>query len=180
MSHTADAARNAPALALRGLPLRQGQTGWVLSLAFWACLLFATLLYAAVALSPKLLSYLELRQEQQKYHMQLVGVERQIQHLDRIVDALQHDAGFAKELLRIDFDASHHDEERIPVESNLKLPLKTGAAELDVAQPDLPWFAPLLHLLAYNTLVGNTLLFVAASMVIYAFACLHDRPLTRR
>lgn len=156
-------------------PVEESGRGWIFSLAFWICLLFSATLYAAIALSPKVLAYLTLKQEQQTNQMKLVGLERQIGQIHKMIEAFQHDPSFARELARIDFDAVKSDEERIPVDSSLSKKVRPGAPDLAVAPPDLPWYTPILRVLAYSRTVGNTLLAIAAGTIIYAFACLGER-----
>lgn len=153
----------------------EGARGWIFSLAFWICLLFAAVLYGAIALSPKLLAYLTLKQEYDTNQMQLVGLQKQIAQTHKVIEALQNDPGFAREMARIDFDAVKSDEERIPVESNLAKKVRPGVPDMTVPPPDLPWYTPLLRVLAYSRTVGNALLAIAAGTIIYAFACLGER-----
>ena len=153
--------------------------GWIFSLAFWLCLVFSALLYAAIALSPKLLAYFTLKQEYQTHQLKLVGLERQIEQTQKVIEALQHDPSFARELARVDFDAVKGDEERIPVDAGLSKKVRPGAPDLTVPPPDLPWYTPILRVLAYSRIVGNTMLAISAGMIIYAFTFLGERSWRR-
>lgn len=161
--------------------LAAGETrqGWVASLAFWMCLLFSAMLYASIALSPKLLAYLTLRQECDTHQLRLVGLEQQISHIQKVIEAMKHDPSFAKEMARVDFDAVKSDEERIPVDSDMTQTVRPGVANLHVPPPDLPWFTPILRVLAYNRLIGNTVLAISAATILYAFTSLGDRGFRR-
>lgn len=176
MSDDMTSSSHAPDTTLAAGESRQG---WVSSLAFWICLLFSAALYSSIALSPKLLAYLTLRQECDTHQLKLVGLEKQISHIQKVIDALKHDPSFARELARIDFDAVKSDEERIPVDSSLTQTVRPGAADLDVAPPDLPWFTPILRLLAYSRPVGNIVLAISAIVILYAFTCLGERGFRR-
>jgi hypothetical protein len=102
--------------------------GWILSLAFWLCLLLAGGLYAAVALSPKILAHLHLKQKFYENQIRLVTLERQVQYLGKVVVALENEPDFAAELLRVDFDASRPGDERIAVDRSLSLGAPTADA----------------------------------------------------
>lgn len=145
------------------------------TLAFWPCLLFAAALYAAVALSPPLLTYLTLRQQHHEGQLRLVSLKDQVDRGQKVIDALKHDPNFAKEMARADFKVAHPDEQRIPVDAALALPHHAAGPDLTVAPPDLPWYAPLIRLVADHHQFGNLLLAIAAGLVIYAFAWLQER-----
>ena len=144
------------------------------TLAFWPCLLFAAALYAAVALSPPLLTYLTLRQQRDEGNLRLVSLDEQVERGKKVIDALQHDSNFAKEMARADFKAAHPDEQRIPVDAALALPHQAAAPDLAVTPPDLPWYAPFVRLIADHHQFGNLLLTIAALLVVYAFAWLQE------
>ena len=71
-----------------------------------------------------------------------------------------------------DFDVVGPDEQRIPVESHLRLDIGTGNADLAVAPQDLPWYAPLFAAVAHSPRVADTLLGLSALVVLYAFTFL--------
>ena len=91
-------------------------SGMAISLAFWLCLLLSAVLFAIVALSPKLFIYLQLRSQFDANQSRLVSLERQADQLQRVVHAIGNDKEFASELTRIEFDAVRPDEEVIPVD----------------------------------------------------------------
>lgn len=153
-------------------PIRQNL---LRSLAFWFALLFSATLFAVVSLSPKVLEKLTLEHQNRENQMRLLAVEKQVEHLKRINDALKNDANFARELARNDFEAARPDEHRIPVEDNLTLAARPGAPDLTVAPPELPWYTSLLRLASDYHNFGNALLTVAGAVIIFAFAFLQDR-----
>jgi cell division protein FtsB len=157
-------------------PLRETGSGWLTSLAFWLCLFAASALYATVTLSPKLLTFLTLNRQHHANQWKLVSLERQVEHLEKVIDAQKHDPGFLREQARSDFDVASPDDERIPVESHLRLNIGTGSANLTVAPAELPWYSPLLAAVAHSRNVSNALLLAAALLVLYAFAMLYERP----
>src|SRR5260221_9799947 len=125
-------------------PSREAADGWLTSLAFWLCLFAAAALYGTVTLSPKLLAFLTLTRQYQANQWKLVSVEKQVGHLQKVIDAQKNDPAFVREQARCDFDVASADDERIPVESHLRLNIGTGSADLVVVPPDLQWYSGLL------------------------------------
>ena len=148
---------------------------WLTSLGFWLCLVAAAALYATVTLSPKLLTFLTLNRAYRVNQWKLVSLERQVDHLQRVIDAQKNDPAFVREQARFDFDIASPDEQRIPVESHLRLNIGTGNADLAVVPPDLPWYSPLFAAVVHTEVVADTLLVIAAVLVLYAFTFLNDR-----
>ena len=132
------------------VPLNESDSkfGWIVSLAFWLVLFGAVGIYASVSLSPKLLTYLELHNEYYVNQVRLVRIEKQVDNLSRVVVALENDPNFAAELARIDFDAERPGDERIPVDAELSLDGRPANASLAVPAASLPWYGPLLEVLA--------------------------------
>ena len=64
---------------------------WTVSLAFWLALLAAIGAYSLVALSPKLVSYIQLRHDYQATQMRLVSLEHEVDDLNQVVDSLSRD-----------------------------------------------------------------------------------------
>jgi hypothetical protein len=92
-----------------------------------------------------------------------------------VIDSQKNDPAFVREQARSDFDIARPDEQRIPVDSHLRLNIGTGNADLAVAPAELPWYSPLLAAVARSHSVSNTLLAIAALLVLYAFTLLYDR-----
>jgi hypothetical protein len=147
----------------------------VISLAFWISLLAAALLYAAVALSPKYLSYLELRSRYYAGQIRLVRLEKQVHYLQRVEEVLETDAEFAAELARSDFGASGPGEERIPVDPELRLDGEASPAAMEaLPHPALPWHTPLVRAMATNARLREGALVVAVALTLVAFTFLHE------
>lgn len=161
--------------AAHGLP-----SGGIMSVAFWLCLAIAAGLYGIVALAPRYLAYLHLHRQFHENQLQLVALERQARHLEQVTAALQNDPAFARELARMDFRTGNPDEQNIPVDRALALAIRPAAPDLDVRPPQLPWFAPLLELLAQSRRVTDMLLGLSAGLVIFAFTFLQDRTTATR
>lgn len=145
---------------------------WGASLAFWVCLVVSATVYALVALSPKLLTFVTLNQQYHENQLRLVAVEKQVEHLERVIDALENDPGFSRELARVDFDAGSPDEHRIPVESQLALGNRFPRPDLSVDVPELPWYTPMIATIATNRQLGTSLLIIDAALLLFAFGFL--------
>jgi len=159
-------------------PSRETGNDWLTSLAFWLCLFASAALYGTVTLAPKLLTFLTLNRQHLANQWKLVSLEKQVGHLQKVIDAQKNDPAFVREQARSDFDVAGSDDERIPVESHLRLNIGTGNADLQVVAAELPWYSPLLSVVARSRNVSNTLLGVAAVLVLYAFAMLYERART--
>lgn len=145
---------------------------WLVSVAFWLCLFGCAAVYAGVALSPKLVAYLELRREYIADQHRLVALERRNQHLERVATALETDPHFAEELLRVNLDAAEPGEERIAVDPSHHLRVEREAVE--AAEIPAPWYLPVVRLLAEDDGLRRRLLVGTAVTVVLAFALLHD------
>lgn len=152
--------------------------GWILSVLFWLALLFAAALYGVVALSPKLLTWLEYRQRWQKKQEQLVAMERKVHYLKRVAKALETDPEFQAEVARIELDASQPGDERIPVDRELALQAVTPEPTFRPDPPDV-WYAFPLRLFAENEPLRRILLGGAVLTVLFAFAYLHESQIGR-
>jgi hypothetical protein len=147
-------------------------SGMAISLAFWFCLLIAASLFAVVALSPKFLSYLRLRQQYDANQLHLVALERQGAQLQRVIDAIRCDKDFAAELTRIEFDAVRPGEEVIPVDVDLKLDASTSIEPLSDVVTTSPWYEPTVYYLASDAKFRMMLLGAAAVLVVISFSLL--------
>jgi cell division protein FtsB len=156
--------------------LDESQQTWRLSLAFWVCLLLAAVVYASVALAPKLRGYVTLNDAYRKNRTELVALEQRVSHLERVRDALENDPEFAAELARIDFNASRPGDERIAVEPLLSLEAvpTTMRPSPVVIDGHHSWYAPLLEVLAGNRTIRMSFLAIAAVVTLGAFTFLHE------
>lgn len=158
------------------IPINESDSkfGWMVSLAFWLVLFSAVGIYAAVALSPKLLTHLKLQNEHYVNQIRLVRIEQQVENLDRVIVALETDPNFAAELARIDFDAERPGDERIPVDAELSLDGRPANATLDVPVASLPWYGSLLEVVANSNRFRALLLLTSATLTILAFTFLQE------
>lgn len=161
---TKPAVPDAPAETLSGL---------VISLAFWCCLLLAAGLFGVVALSPKFLTYLQLRNQFDANQQRLVALDKQAGKLQRVIDAIHHDKEFAAELARIEFDAVRPGEEVLPVESTLELDHRDLAeSSADSGAGKKIFYEPFVQMLATDEYLRLTLLAASALVIVFAFTSL--------
>jgi hypothetical protein len=158
-----------------GQMTRESLRAWIVSPAFWLCLVLAAVLYATVALAPKLLTHLLLKHEYYAHQVRLVTLERKAQYLGKVVHALEHDPDFAAELARIDFAAARPGDERIPVDPSLSLEARTEPA-LSTSAAKLPWYTPLVRRLATERRLRTATLAFAALLLVAAFTFLNETP----
>ncbi|GAB4148986.1 MAG: hypothetical protein Tsb009_23070 [Planctomycetaceae bacterium] len=152
--------------------------GWIVSLAFWLALFVAVGLYGAVTLAPKMLKHEETRKSYLENQMGLVRLESRVEYLNRVADAMENDPHFSRELARMEFNASHSDGERIPVNYELTLAAtKPESSESVQVSPSV--YEPVLKLFANNERIRRWSLISAAVIVIVAFTFLHESQVVR-
>ncbi|WP_166824516.1 hypothetical protein [Thalassoroseus pseudoceratinae] len=147
---------------------------WGVSILFWLAIVLAVTLYGAVALSPKLLKWRQLKVEKYNNQVKLVTLEWQVKYLKRVVRAFEHDPNFAAEQARIDFDASQPGEERIPVDPSLTLDSRTSKPIFPKADARLPWYADTLDMLSTHDGLRRACLISAALITVVSFTFLQE------
>lgn len=161
--------------------------GWIVSIAFWCCLLAAAGLYAAVSLAPRWLAGERLHAEHDALQMRLVSLEREVEELTRISAALASEPAYAAELARVDFRTTLPSAETIPVDPPLQLRRtlrgtdvsvddRTTRRDADGRPPrdfNAAWFSLLVEPFATNVRVRRGTLIAAAVLAVFAFGFLH-------
>ena len=147
-------------------------SGLVISLAFWSCLLFASCLFGIVALSPKFLTYLQLRNQFDANQQRLVSLEKQAGKLQRVIDAIHTDKEFSAELTRIELDAVRPGEEVLPVDSALELDHRDLADTTSESGPLKRNYEPFVQMVSSDEHLRMTLLAVSALIIVFAFTSL--------
>ncbi len=142
---------------------------WTISLAFWLALLAAIGVYALVALSPKLLTYIQLRQDYQAKQRRLVSIEHEVEDLNHVVDSLAGDPEFVRKLARVEFGARRPGEERIPVDEDLQLSIRDNDPVFETSTDSLPWYGSLVAPFATQQRLRGMLLLAAATILVGAF-----------
>jgi hypothetical protein len=146
--------------------------GGLSSLIFWLCLFAATALYAAATLSPKLLAHETLRARHETSQWQLVSIEQHVERLRKVIAAQKGDPAFVREQARTDFELSHPDEQRIPVEPHLMLQIGTPGAELAAGRGSDPVYLSAVRAIASSCPLRDSLLAAAAILIVAAFTLL--------
>ncbi len=147
----------------------------IASLAFWFCLLVAAGLFAIVVLSPKLLTYIELKNEFYANQVRLVALEEQVGYLEKVSDALRNDPEFAKELARVEFGAARPGDERIQVDPSLSLDGSSEEAQQPMPAQPILWPTGPLELLVHHPKIRIGALAAAAVITLLAFTFLPER-----
>lgn len=153
---------------------QQFKFGWSISLAFWLTLLCAAGMYGVVALSPKLLTHLVLRNQFFANQVRLVSLEREVNYLDRVLKAMESDPEFKQQLAHSSFDTKRNGSERIDVQASLKLDARLSEPAGSSAEVGLPWYGFLLTGFAENQSLRHTLLIVASVLTVMSFTFLHE------
>ena len=151
--------------------IEQSEThsSWTTSLAFWLALLAAIGVYSLVALSPKLLTYIQLRQDYQAKQRRLVSIEHEVEDLDQVVDSLARDPEFVRKLASVEFGARRPGEERIPLDEHLQLSIRDNDPVFEMQADPLPWYGSLVAPFATRQQLRGTLLLAAATILVGAF-----------
>ena len=142
---------------------------WAISLAFWLALLAAIGAYSLVALSPKLLSYIQLRHDYHATQMRLVGLEHEVDDLTQVVDSLARDPDFVRKLASVEFGARRAGEERIPVDEHLQLSIRDNDPVFEMPADSLPWYGSAVYPFAVNNRLRGTILLASALTLVFAF-----------
>jgi cell division protein FtsB len=143
-------------------------------LAFWLCLLSSAVLFAAVALAPRLVEWHELHLGTLARQQQLVELEQHVQHLEHVVQALESDPHFRAEVIRREIGGSEPGE-LIPVEKSLTVDVTLPAVEGPNVPFVVPWYIPILKTLSVPSDWRRRLLWVSAGLCLFAFVALRER-----
>jgi cell division protein FtsB len=165
---------------------------WLTSLLFWFAVLAAAGMYALVALSPKVLAWQEERARWRENQERLVWLERKVDYLKQVAQALESDPEFAAELARIELNASRPGDERLPVEGPLTLAAdndrrsEVGGRRSALPSSDLRPLPSAIRLppstlreFAEDAERRRWTLVAAAVLVVIAFTFLQDSPARR-
>ncbi|MEO2019347.1 MAG: hypothetical protein ABGZ53_33855 [Fuerstiella sp.] len=152
---------------------------WIVSLCFWFALTFAACVYAVVALAPKFSVWNQVRHEYRGNNRQLIALERDVDYLERVEEALRTDPEFVRRLSGA--SRQHNDEaaELIPVSGELLFGYVDPSenASQNLSQP--PPYHSAISTLAISTLASHStlrisLLSFSALLTVFAFTFLND------
>ncbi|MFO1002635.1 MAG: hypothetical protein U0936_20080 [Planctomycetaceae bacterium] len=151
----------------------QSVGSFFMSVSFWLTLTVAGIMYAAVALSPKLAAWINVRQQYVANATRLTQLEDEVDYLERVAEALKTDPEFAKRLIRTNQNPEAQKAEFIPVSKGL---LFGGAETKKYTAPEVvrPAFANVVFHLASHEKHRTWLLAGSAGLTLLAFTLLND------
>ena len=154
-------------------------SGLIVSLLAWLCLLAGASLFASIALAPKIVENIRLRDLFSVGQLNLISVENQNERLQLVAKAIREDREFVNELTRVEFDAVLSDEEIIPVADDLKLNRNQfKIQEIEAVTPQV-WYLPWLSRLAEDRTVRTGILYSSAMIVVASFIGFQPRSFRR-
>lgn len=130
------------------------------------------MLFLCVALSPKLLMLLTLREQYERQQLRLIALEDEVHHLRQVETALQHDRGFSDELSRVVFGSTNPRELSVPVDRQFWLDGQRDFLPSRGRSEFWPWYTPVVRRLATVSPLRISLLILSAVMVVYGFTFL--------
>jgi hypothetical protein len=142
------------------------------SLLFWLTLLSAAVLFAVVALAPKLAEWMKVRDQYVQNAGRLVALEGQVEYLERVAAALESDPEFARRLAQASQPERSAHQQMIPVTKELVF----GGSERshDVRPVTPPLYSGLILRLASDQTHRRVFLGAAALLIILGFTFLND------
>ena len=151
---------------------------WTVSLAFWLALLAAVGVYALVALSPKLLNYIQLQHDYRATQVRLVTLEHEVADLTQVVDSLSRDPDFVRKLANVEFGARRAGEERIPVAEHLQISIRDHDPVFEMPTDSLPWYGSAVYPFAVLPRLRGTMMLASALTLVFAFMFLQPTTAT--
>ena len=165
MTHTTNTTDSPPLAPERSI---------LISVAFWMCLLSSAALFASVALAPRLVEWHELHLATIERQLQLVELELHIQHLEKVVHALEFDPHFQSEVIRREI-GSPPNGERIPLDKSLTVDLAVPNVEAPNVPLVVPWYIPIFRALSVPSDWRRRVLWISAGLCLLAFVVLRER-----
>ena len=156
------------------LPAPSPERSILVPLAFWMCLLSSAVLFAAVALAPRLVEWHELYLTTLARQQQLVELEQHNQHLEKVVHALEFDPHFQSEVARREIGGPAEGE-IIPVEKSLTVDISLPTVPSPNVPLVVPWYIPILKTLSVPSDWRRRVLWVSAGLCLFAFVALRER-----
>jgi len=146
---------------------------WAVSVCFWATLLLAVTVYAAVALAPKFCVWNQVRLEYRHYATELIALEDDVTYLERVEAALRTDPEFRNRVAGVAQPLEPDGEEFIPVSGSLLFGHQDSSANRSTT-PSLPKYHAAAVLIASHTRLRLMLLCSASLLTIFAFTFLNE------
>jgi hypothetical protein len=145
---------------------------FLMSIAFWSALLVSAVMYAGVALSPKLADWISVREQHAANAVRLQELEDEADYLERVSAALKSDPEFAHRLVHATQSGSTENE-FVPVSGSLVF---GGVRDKSITEQPLvqPAVAEFVMHLASHQKHRAWLLLGAAGLTIVAFTLLNE------
>ena len=145
----------------------------LVSVSFWFVLLVAAVMYAAVALSPKLAGWINAHQQYANNAARLAELEDEADYLERLTAALKSDPAFAVQLVDAAQGQSARDTGIVNF-SGEAVPAKPPANSRVVQSAIQPQLAGLVFHLASHEPHRTWLLFGSCGLTLLAFSLLNE------
>ena len=155
-------------------PAHSPERSILVPLAFWMCLLSSATLFASVALAPRLVEWHELHLATLERQQQLVALEQHVQHLEKVVHALEFDPHFQAEIIRREIGGPAEGE-LIPVDKSLTVNINMPDQNGPNVPLVVPWYIPILKKLSVPSDWRRRVLWVSAGLCLFAFVALRER-----
>lgn len=147
---------------------------WVVSLLFWLTLVAASLMYSAVALSPKLAEWIAAQEVYIGNAARLVELEDDVEYLERVRAALESDPEFALRLARASLPDTKDRTNVVPVASELLFGGLAGKTDRKVSSSERPLLSRTIFHLASHQPHRQALLISSILLTILGFTFLND------
>lgn len=148
---------------------------WIGSIAGWTFLLTASLLFAAVILAPKILTYTKLQHDLADRNLRLVMIEDAVQRAENIAATLERESVRSLPRQGLGQDAVG-EEIALPPELSLQTEVKL-VDQLTPPPAPYPWYTSLLIELTVNRGLTTLMLLGAALLTVLSFLTSDGHPL---
>lgn len=148
----------------------------LISLAFWCSLAAAASVYAAVALAPKFIVWIDARQQHRDNALRLRELEQEVDYLERVVQTLKTDPEFARRVAESGNTAPTFD-------ANVNVPTPAHAPTESAPRPESVTDGTLvlssqalvvIRRIASEPRLRSALLTGSASVTLFAFTLLNE------
>ncbi len=147
---------------------------WIVSLCFWIALTFAACVYAVVALAPKFSVWNQVRHEYRGNAQHLIALERDVDYLERVEQALRTDPEFVQRLAGASQQNGDETSELIPVSGELLFGYVDPAENPSPKLSQPPPYHNAISTLASHVTLRISLLSFSALLTVFAFTFLND------
>ena len=152
---------------------------FVLSIGFWACVAAAAVLFGSVALAARIVENSQLQRDTARRQSALLTLSGDVEHLQRVVTALQSDAELVGTISRHELPDHLDETSAIRLHGRLRHDPRTVPPEpVDVAW-EAAWYLPILESLATSPQRRLRWSLTAAALLVFGFVFLHENAGSR-